>query len=117
MPERPPRRPEKPSAAGAKRAARDPELVNRVYGEPLQIDGVTIIPVAAVRRCGRQGSGDKGEKCGSSCVNVRPVGLVVIRDGRVDWTPAFDLNRLALALAALLGLRGLFVLLGRRRAR
>jgi hypothetical protein len=114
MPERSPRRPEKPSAAGAKRAARDPELVNRVYGEPLQVDGITIIPVAAVRRCGRQGSSDEGGKGGCSCVNVRPVGLVVLRDGRVGWKPAFDVNRLALALAALLGL---FVLIGRRRAR
>jgi hypothetical protein len=114
MPERSPRRPEKPSAERAKPAARDPELVNRVYGEPLQIDGATIIPVAAVRRCGRQGSGDEGEKCGCSCVSVRPVGLVVLRDGGVGWKPAFDVNRLALALAAVLGL---FVLLGRRGAR
>jgi len=114
MPERPPRRPVKPSAEPAQRAVRDPELVNRVYGEPLQVDGTTIIPVAAVRRCGRQGSGDEDEKCGCSCVNVRPVGLVVIRDGCVGWKPAFDVNRLVLALAALLGL---FVLLGRRRAR
>ncbi len=112
MPEQPPRRPEKPSTERAQRAARDPELVNRVYGEPLKLEGATIIPVAAVRRCGREGSGDEGGGC--SCVNVKPVGLVVIREGRVCWKPAFDVNRLVLALAALLGL---FVLLGRRRAR
>jgi hypothetical protein len=114
MPERPTSSPEKPNTVRARRAAQDPELVNRVYGEPLQIDGVKIIPVAAVRRCGHQGADDEGARHGCSCVNVRPVGLVVIRDGRVSWKPAFDLNRLVLALAALLGL---FVLLGRRRAR
>ena len=111
MPEQPPRRPTgKPNAERAQRAARDPELTNRVYGEPLRIEGVTIIPVASVRRCGRQGSGDEGGGC--SCVNVKPAGLVVIRDGRVCWKPAFDVNRLALALAALFGL---LVLLGRRQ--
>jgi hypothetical protein len=114
MPERPPRRPEKPSAVGAQRAAQDPAPVNRVYGEPIEIDGIKLIPVAAVRRCGRQGSGDGGGKCGCRCVSVRPVGLVVLRDGRVGWKPAFDVNRLALVLAALLGL---FFLLGRRRVR
>ncbi|MGD0273053.1 MAG: sporulation protein [Gaiellaceae bacterium] len=112
MPERPPRRPEKPNAERVKPAARDPELVNRVFGEPLEIDGIKLIPVAAVRRCGHEGSGDEGGKCGCSCVNVRPVGLVVIRDGRVGWKPAFDVNRLMLTLAAL---TGLFLLLGRRR--
>lgn len=114
MPERPPRRPEKPSAERVKPAARDPELVSRVYGEPIEIDGIKLIPVAAVHRCGRQSSGDEGGKCGCSCVSVRPVGLVVLRDGRVGWKPAFDVNRLVLMLAALLGL---FFLLGRRRAR
>jgi hypothetical protein len=42
------------------------------------------------------------------------VGLVVIRDGRVSWKPAFDVNRLVLVLAAL---TGFFLLLGRRRRR
>jgi len=110
MPEQPPRRPEKSSTERARRAARDQEPVNRVYGEPLKIEGVTIIPVAAVRRCGREGSGNEGGGC--SCVNVRPVGLVVIREEGVSWKPAFDVNRLVLAFAALFGL---FVLLGRRR--
>ena len=110
MPERPPRR-EKPNVERLRQAMRDPELVNRVYGESLKIEGVTIIPVAAIRRCGRESSGNEGGGC--SCVNVRPVGLVVIRDGHVCWKPAFDINRLVLALAALFGL---FVLIGRRRA-
>jgi hypothetical protein len=85
--------------------------VSRVYGEPILLDGIKIIPVAAVRRYGREPSGDEGRP-GCGCVKVSPVGLVVIRDGHVAWKPAFDVNRLLLALAALLGL---FLLLRRRR--
>jgi hypothetical protein len=32
------------------------------------------------------------------------VGLVVIRDGQVSWTPALDLNRVVMAAAGVLGL-------------
>lgn len=114
MPEPLPRRPERTSAEQAKRAARDPELVSRVYGAPLEIDEVKLIPVAALRRCGRQSPDEREGNAGCGCVTVRPVGLVVIHNGRVSWKPAFDVNRLVLALAAL---SGLFLLLGRRRKR
>ncbi|HEY4975955.1 MAG TPA: hypothetical protein VII05_01215 [Gaiellaceae bacterium] len=96
------------------RAALDQASAKRVYGEPIEIEGGKIIPVAAVRRCGQQEDAEAGEKgcgCGCSCVSVRPVGLVVIRGGQVEWQPIFDYNRAALAVAGVFGL----VLLFRRR--
>lgn len=93
-----------------KPTARDPETVSRVFGEPILIDGIKLVPVAAVRRCAR----NAGEHGGCGCVRVRPVGLAVISDGRVSWQPIVDVNRLAWAsagvLAAVCGL-------GRRRFR
>ena len=96
----------------AARAALDQASSKRVYGEPIELEGGKIIPVAAVRRCGSQKDGEAGEKgCGCSCVSVRPVGLVVIRGDQVEWEPIFDRNRAALAAVGVLGL----VLLLRRR--
>ena len=94
------------------RAALDQASAKRVYGEPIEIEGGKIIPVAAVRRCGQQeddGASEKG--CGCSCVSVRPVGLVVIRGDQVEWEPIIDFNRAVLTVA---GVLGLFLLLRRR---
>lgn len=95
-------------ARGSKRVARalrDQPTAKRVYGEPIEFDGVTIIPVAVVRRCGRQeGTEESAKGCGCSCISARPVGLVVIRDGQVEWKPTIDVNRVALAAAGVLGL-------------
>ena len=94
------------------RATLDQASAKRVYGEPIEIEGGKIIPVAAVRRCGQQDDDGASERgCGCSCVSVRPVGLVVIRGDRVEWEPIFDYNRAALAVA---GVLGLFLLFRRR---
>jgi len=93
------------------RALLDQAGVQRIFGKRIELDGVTIIPVAAVRRC-RCGPGGEENGKGGRCSSARPVGLVVIRDGRVEWQPAIDLSRLALIGAATLGL---VVLLKRRR--
>ena len=87
----------------AARAVRDQASAQRVFGERIELDGVTLIPVAAVRRCKCNPSGEKNGK-GCSLSSFRPVGLVIIRDGRVEWKPAVDLSRLALIGAATLGL-------------
>jgi len=90
----------------------DQASAKRVYGEPIEIEGGKIIPVAAVRRCGQQEDDEPSENgCGCGCVSARPVGLVVIRGDQVEWEPIFDLNRAALAAVGVLGL----FLLSRRR--
>jgi uncharacterized spore protein YtfJ len=88
--------------------AQDSITVRRVFGEPIERDGVLVIPAAAVRGGGGGGggggSGPEGTGTGSGAgfgVAARPVGAFVIRDGEVDWRPAVDPGRLALGAFAL----------------
>jgi uncharacterized spore protein YtfJ len=77
--------------------ARDALTVQRVFGEPYERDGVTVIPVAAVSGGGGGGSGEQAEQGKGSGVgfgvNARPAGVYVIKGDSVTWVPAFDLNR------------------------
>ncbi len=77
--------------------ARDALTVRRVYGEPYEHDGLTVIPAAAVTGgfgggAGRDEKGQDGEGGGFG-VAARPVGAYVIRGGEVTWKPAVDLER------------------------
>jgi uncharacterized spore protein YtfJ len=83
--------------------AKDAITVKRVYGEPIEKNGVTIVPAAAVRGGGGggvgEGSSDEGTGSGSGSgfgLTARPVGVYVIRGEEVSWEPAFDLNRVIL---------------------
>jgi uncharacterized spore protein YtfJ len=83
--------------------ARDTITVRRVFGEPYETDGLTLIAGAAVSGGGGGGSGhdEKGQEGtgGGFGVNARPAGAFVIRGGKVRWYPAVDVNRLAGVLA------------------
>ncbi len=78
--------------------ARDAVTVKRVFGEPYEKDGLTVIPAAAVRGGAGGGTGhdEKGQEGegGGFGVQGRPVGAYVIRDGQVSWRPAVDPNRI-----------------------
>lgn len=78
------------------RGTQDTMTVKRVYGEPIERDGLTIIPAAKVT--GGGGGGGDGETAtgGGFGVSARPVGAYVIKDGKVSWEPALDVNRLIL---------------------
>ena len=90
--------------------ARDAITVKRVYGDPYERDGVTVIPAAAVGGGGGGGSGegpDAGQSGGGAGfgLGARPVGAYVISEGQVRWEPSVDVNRIAtqaLAVAAAL---------------
>jgi len=96
-------------------AVKDVMTVKRVFGEPTEVDGVTILPVAVVRGGGGGGGGggsapgqdEQGEGAGIGFgVNTRPVGVFTMKDGAVTWQPAVDVTRIVLgsqlvALAAL----------------
>jgi uncharacterized spore protein YtfJ len=83
--------------------AREAITVKRVYGDPVEGDGVTIVPAAAVRG-GAGGGGDSGGNGGGGFgVQARPVGAWVLHDGEAKWSPAVDVNRIVV-LAFLLGL-------------
>ncbi len=96
--------------------AQDAMTVKRVFGEPYEKDGVTIIPAAAVGGGGGGGGGEdaQGSKGsgGGYGLRARPVGAYVIREGNVRWQPALDLNRVILggqviAVVALLAMRAI----------
>jgi uncharacterized spore protein YtfJ len=76
--------------------ARDAITVRRVFGEPIEQDGLTVVPAAAVRGGGGGGGDSEGNGGGGFGVSARPVGAYVIREGEVRWRPAVDVNRLVL---------------------
>lgn len=101
--------------------ARDALTVKRVFGEPFEKDGLTIVPVAQVM--GGFGAGGPAETAtveteggttapaegakpappvgmgGGFGVAARPAGVYVIREGRVRWLPAVDVNRLLFSMS------------------
>ena len=84
--------------------ANDSMTVGRVFGTPIERDGMLVIPVASVQGGGGGGSGTgtapdgQGEGTGTGGgwgVRARPVGVFVVRDGNVQWVPAIDYARFA----------------------
>ncbi len=91
--------------------ARDAVSVKRVYGDPYEKNGLTVIPAATVRGGGGAGGGEKegGESGtgGGFGLTARPTGAWIIEDGHANWKPAIDVNRVilggqAIALTAIL---------------
>jgi uncharacterized spore protein YtfJ len=96
--------------------ARDVLTVKRVFGEPYEKDGLTVIPVARVVGGGGGGEGRRDApaapesteareqpavRAGSGFgvgygVSARPAGVYVIRYDQVRWVPAVDVNRIIL---------------------
>jgi uncharacterized spore protein YtfJ len=67
----------------------------RVFGDPIQLEGVTVLPVSAVG--GGGGGGVKGADAGVGFgLQARPAGVFVVRDGDAKWRPALNLNRVIL---------------------
>jgi uncharacterized spore protein YtfJ len=97
--------------------ARDAMTVKRVFGEPYEKNGVTVIPAARVQggAGGGGGEGPEGQGRGSGTgfgLSARPVGAYLIRGDEVTWRPAVDLNRIVLggqvvAIVALLTIRAI----------
>jgi uncharacterized spore protein YtfJ len=95
--------------------ARDALTVKRVFGEPYEKNGVTMIPVAKLQggAGGGGGEGAEGQGKGSGSgfgLTARPAGAFVIKGDDVTWRPAVDVNRIVLggqilAIVALLTIR------------
>src|SRR2546423_14489949 len=99
------------NALDAINQAKDTITVRRVYGDPYQVDGVTIIPAASVMGGGGGGGGPDGNGGGFG-VRARPAGAWGVKDGEGGWRPALGLARIivmgqAVAVIALLGARRL----------
>ena len=91
--------------------ARDTITVTRVFAEPVDRDGATVIAAAAVS--GGAGGGDgtdtEGEQGsgGGFGARARPIGAFVLTGEQVHWHPAVDVTRVvtiagAIAITALL---------------
>ncbi len=94
-------------------AIREAMSARRVFGEPVERDGVTLICAATVIGGGGAGVGE-GASEGSDAETGRPggfgagfggvmwpAGAFEIRDGRVTWRPAIDLTRVLITALAL----------------
>lgn len=72
---------------------------SRVFGSPIERDGVTIVPVAWVVGGGGGGVGgpaeSPGDGAGFGLISV-PIGAYAIKDGDVRFVPSYDVGFLAL---------------------
>jgi len=97
---------------------RDGMTATTVYAEPIERDGVIVIPASSVMGGGGGGggpipaTGEEGEDRvtggaeGSGVgfgVSAKPAGAFVIRGQDVEWVPAIDRNR-QIMLGSLIGL-------------
>ena len=92
---------------------KDSMTVKRVFGDPYEKNGVTVIPAARVQGGGGAGGGEGPDGQGSGSgggfgVNSKPAGAFVIRGDEVAWRPAIDVNRIVFG-AQLIALVALFV--------
>ena len=107
--------------------ARDAMTVKRVFGDPYEKNGLTVIPAARIMGGGGGGSGEGPQDTGHSegggfGVAAKPAGVYVIKEDGVRWQPAVDVNRVILgaqivAILALLTARTAIRVRGRRGAR
>ena len=82
----------------------DTITVSRVFGEPYERNGVSIVPVAAVRGGGGGGGGEGGDadagsgsgSGGGFGLAAKPAGVYVIEGSNVSWRPAVNVNRIVL---------------------
>jgi uncharacterized spore protein YtfJ len=86
----------------------------KVYAEPYEKDGITVIAAATLSGgsgggTGRDEKGQEGEGGGFG-LNAKPTGAYVISDGKVRWEPAVDVNKLV-ATAGAVAIAALFVAL------
>src|SRR4051812_16074267 len=75
--------------------AQDTLTARRVFGDPIEAGGTTITPDATLRG-GGGGGGRDDEGGGGFGLVARPAGVFAVRDGRVQWRPAVDVNRVIL---------------------
>jgi uncharacterized spore protein YtfJ len=93
--------------------ARDTLTVKRVFGDPYEKNGLTVIPAARISGGAGGGGGEGPEGTGQGTgfgVSARPAGALIISGESVHWQPALDVNRIIIggqlvAIVALLTAR------------
>lgn len=108
-------------SSGVTGATRKVLSVRRVFGEPIERDGTTVIPAARLR--GRAGGRRARKRNGADAsqrglkLAARPAGALVIRDGNVSWQPAIDVNRIVAGGQIIALTIGVLAILVRRERR
>lgn len=95
----------------------DHVTVGRVFGAPITQGETIVLPVAKIGGGAGGGGGTGPAEQGSGTgggvgVSAKPLGVFVLRDGKVGWQPAVDVNKIVIggqlvAVAALLVVRAL----------
>jgi uncharacterized spore protein YtfJ len=102
----------------------DDATVGKVFGSPIHLNGLIVLPVAKIGGGGGGGTGngpaadgqENGGTGGGFGMSAKPLGVFVLKDGRVTWRPAVDVNRIVLG-GQLVAVTGLFVLRALIKAR
>ena len=76
--------------------ARDAMTVKKVFGDPVEENGVTVIPVAKVGGGGGGGGDTEGNGGGGFGLVAKPAGAYVIADGEIRWKPAVNPNAIVI---------------------
>jgi uncharacterized spore protein YtfJ len=92
--------------------------VRRVFGDPIERDGILVIPVANLRGAWGGGEAKGGAEAakpeppyssgGGGAWSATPAGTYVLRNGDVTWVPAVDANR-SIVLGCLTGIVAMLV--------
>ena len=93
-------------AGEAMKRAREAVSAGQVIGEPVERDGITVIPTATVFGGGGGGGGTGPQDDGADSEGTGfgfglvgwPAGAFEIRGDSVRWQPAIDYSRIALSL-------------------
>lgn len=96
----------------------DAVTVKRVFGDPIEKDGATVVPVAFVSGAGAGGGGASPEGEGGGVgfgLTVRPLGALVIRADTTRFVPILHPTDLLRAVTAFLGVLALLRMTRRRR--
>jgi uncharacterized spore protein YtfJ len=95
---------------------REGMTVRTAIGEPVEHDGIVVVPAAKLRGGAGGGTGTDEEKGSGSgggfAITTTPIGAFVIKDGQVTWRPAIDINKVIIggqivAVVALLTIRAI----------
>ncbi len=84
------------------RGTRDALTVRRIFGDPITAGGATIVPVGRISGGGGGGGGEgtgPGDAGGRGfgtgyALGVRPLGVYEMREGKLRWRPALDVERI-----------------------
>lgn len=80
--------------------------VRRVFGDPIQVGESTVIPAAVIG--GGGGGGGRGTEEGGVGfgLKARPAGAYVVKNNRICWRPAVDVNKIVMGgqLVAIVGM-------------